>query len=254
MRWPGFRKVRSQVCKRLGRRLGELGFEDLTGYRSYLQSNAEEWRHLDSICRITISRFYRDRSVFEAMETSVLPTLAAAASRRGDGSLTAWSCGCASGEEAYTLAILWNLRTAARYPGMRIEITATDADPHLLDRARAGIYPTGSVRDLPEDLLRASFDAEGARLRVRDELRTQIVWRCQDVRRAAPPGSFDLVLCRNLVLTYFDEGLQHEVMARVLAALRTGGALVVGSHETLPATTIACEPWDRGLPVYRRLG
>jgi len=82
MRWPGFRKVRSQVCKRIRRRLTSLALDELEAYQRYLETHADEWPHLDAMCRITISRFYRDRGVFEALETEVLPALATAARRR----------------------------------------------------------------------------------------------------------------------------------------------------------------------------
>ena len=84
MRWPGFRKVRSQVCKRIRRRLNTLALDDLDAYKRYLETHADEWPRLDSMCRITISRFYRDRGVFEALEAEVLPALATAARKRGD--------------------------------------------------------------------------------------------------------------------------------------------------------------------------
>ncbi len=133
MRWPGFRKVRSQVCKRIGRRLRELDLEDLDGYRRYLESHADEWARLDAMCRITISRFFRDRGVFEALETEVFPALATAARKRGDRALKIWSCGCASGEETYTVTMLWHTRIAPRYPDVGIEVTATDADPQSVE-------------------------------------------------------------------------------------------------------------------------
>ena len=254
MRWSGFRKVRSQVCKRIGRRLFDLDLEDFGAYRRYLQSHAEEWARLDAMCRVTISRFFRDRGVFVALETEVFPALASAALGRGDHTLKIWSCGCASGEEAYTLAILWDARVAARIPGMDLEITGTDADPGMLERARRGAYTAGSIRDLPEDLRRAAIESAGELLRVRDRVREQVTWQCQDVRVEAPPGPFDLILCRNLVPTYFDQALQREVMDRVVAALRPGGALVIGPHECLPALALECEPWSAKLPIYRRLG
>ena len=253
MRWPGFRKVRSQVCKRIGRRLRELDLEDLDTYRQYLRSHADEWARLDTMCRITISRFYRDRGTFEALETEVLPALASVALGREDHVLKAWSCGCASGEEAYTVAILWEARVAARIPEIDLEIVAVDADPQMLDRARRGTYTAGSLRELPEDLQRTGFEDAGGLFLVDDRFRESVSWLCQDVRVETPQGPFDLVLCRNLVLTYFDEALQREVMNRVAAKLRIGGALVIGSHESLPPLAVACEPWCAKLPIYRRV-
>jgi chemotaxis protein methyltransferase CheR len=251
MRWEGFRKVRSQVCKRLGRRIKELGLEDLDRYRMYLDVEPEEWAHLDSMCRITISRFFRDRGVFEALESDVLPALAESALERGDRAINAWCCGCASGEEVYALAVLWKVRAAGRFPDLRLDIVATDADPAMLERARRGVYTEGSIRELPADLRRAAFDATTTPYRIRKNIGQRVAWLTQDVRTAIPAETFDLVLCRNLVLTYFDEALQREVMERVLSVLRPGGALVIGSHERLPALSVACPVWKGALPIYR---
>jgi chemotaxis protein methyltransferase CheR len=253
MRWDGFRKVRSQVCKRIGRRVRELDLEDLATYRGYLEQHEDEWARLDFLCRVTISRFYRDRGVFEALETEVLPVLFASARECGRDVVRAWSCGCASGEEAYTLAALWRARIGDRFPGTALEIVATDADSQMLERARRGKYTGGSIRELPDDLRLAAFAEAGEPYQIRENLHEQVIWRLQDVREEVPAGPFDLVFCRNLVLTYFDVALQREVMERVSAVLRPGGALVVGSHETLPDLGAGFERWGASLPIHRRV-
>ena len=252
MQWSGFRKVRSQVCKRIVRRIKALDFDNFEQYRRYLMLDDDEWRRLDSMCRITISRFFRDRGVFEALETEVLPALAAAVLERGERALRIWSCGCASGEEVYATAVLWEVRIAERAPSIELDIIATDSDPGMLERAQRGTYSAGSVRELPVDLRRSAFEETGEPYRVRNRLKRQVSWLCQDVRSECPDGPFDLILCRNLVLTYFDEELQLEVMKRVAAVLRSGGALVVGSHESLPPHELGLEPWSPTLPIYRR--
>lgn len=101
MRWTGFRRVHKQVCKRLARRLTELELSDLDSYRQYLSSNHDEWPKLDSLCRVVVTRFYRDKRVFGELAERVLPQLAAAAQAAGRKILHAWSIGSASGEEAY---------------------------------------------------------------------------------------------------------------------------------------------------------
>ena len=120
MRWQGFRKVRGQVCKRIERRLHELGLPDVAAYRMFLETNDDEWAMLDSLCNITISRFYRDREVFRFLEQEVLVTLSDDALARGESVLRCWSIGCASGEEPYTLALLWDLVMARRFPALSL--------------------------------------------------------------------------------------------------------------------------------------
>lgn len=106
LRWPGFRRVRSQACKRVSERISCLGLSGAAAYRNYLEEHADEWEVLDDCCRITISRFYRDEAVFRALEQSVLPHLAQAVRSRGGQTLACWCAGCASGEEPFSLAIL----------------------------------------------------------------------------------------------------------------------------------------------------
>ncbi len=247
LRWPGFRRVHRLVCKRLARRLRELGLANLAAYRSRLEGHPGEWREFDALCRIPISRFYRDREVFEALERDVLPALAAAAAAEGRDRLACWSACCASGEEPYTLAILWRLG----HPSSRLRVLATDIDPQVLDRARAGCYRASSLKALPAALLAEAFVPRGEQWCVREELRC-VEFLQQDIRLSVPEGEFDLLLCRNAVLTYFSPELQRGVMERVVATLRPGGALVIGIHEKLPEGIAGFEPWEGARAIHRK--
>jgi chemotaxis protein methyltransferase CheR len=251
MRWSGFRKVRGQVRKRLSRRLRELGLEGLSDYRGYLEAHPSEWTVLDSLCRITISRFYRDRAVFDALRETLLPILAESVRDRGDPAVRSWCAGCASGEEPYSLSLAWTLDASGRAPGIGLEIVATDVDARLLERARAACYLPGSLEELPSGWIAAAFDSGGEELRLRAAFQAPVRFLRQDVREEMPSGSFDLVLCRNLVFTYFEPSFQLLVAKRILGRLVPGGLLVLGGHETLPSGDW---PLDRplgGLPIYR---
>ncbi len=251
LRWPGYRRVRGQVAKRIARRMRELGLTDAAAYRTHLEANPDEWGRLDAMCRIPISRFRRDRSLWDALHERVLPELAGLARERGDPALRCWSAGCASGEEPYSLAILWKLDLGALSTDLCLEITATDAAPHLLERARRGIYARSSLKEVPAPWLAEAFEACDVGVRVRSSCREGIVFEAQDVRLAVPEGSFHLVMCRNVVCTYFEESLQREVLARIHEAMIPGGALVLGTHETLPAGASGYAPWIPGCAVYR---
>jgi chemotaxis protein methyltransferase CheR len=234
LRWQGFRRVRRQVCKRVGRRLQELQLPDVSAYRAYLEQNPAEWPVLDSLCRITISRFYRDRSLFQFLKHEVFVKLAESLITRGDDQLRCWSIGCASGEEPYTIAILWDLLIQPRFPDIRIKIVATDADPTMIKRARSGCYAAGSLKGLPKDWLSPAFIRSAVGFCIRAEERDKVIFLEQDIRSAAPDGPFHIILCRNIVLTYFDEALQVEILKKIRARLHPDGALVVGIHESLP--------------------
>jgi chemotaxis protein methyltransferase CheR len=182
MRWDGFRKVRGQVKKRLTRRLRELGLPDIEAYRDYLRRHAGEWHKLDALCRITISRFYRDKGVYAALSQQVLPTLARAARQRRDKTLRVWSAGCGGGEEPYTISILWHLELRDRYPDLQIDIVATDADPAMLARAREDHYAFPSVKDLPASARGQAFEHAHGAYRLKPAYRRDITFLEQDIR------------------------------------------------------------------------
>lgn len=234
LRWPGFRRVRRQVCRRLDRRRTALGLADLDTYRDYLAGNPDEWRELDRLCRVTISRFARDRGVWSALVEDVLPRLALEAAEAGRPTLRAWSAGCGAGEEPYTLMIAWMVELAATWPALELDVLATDVDEHQLGRAVAARFPPGTLRELPDTWRHEAFDACDGDACLRAAYRSRIQFVRHDVRTAPPEGGFDLVLCRNLAFNYFDEHLQRAVTASFRRAMHVGGALVVGIHEQLP--------------------
>lgn len=235
MRWAGYRKVRKQVCKRIGRRLHELGLSDAEAYREYLARHPSEWSTLDSFCPITISRFYRDADVFDHLERDVLPWLAKRAMAGRPPLVRAWSIGCSGGEEPYTLSLIWDFSTASQAPGVEFAILATEVNGEALERARKACYPETCLSTLPPRWVESAFDRVDGRYCLRPLHRSRVTFVLQDIRRAAPEGCFDLILCRNLVLTYFEEDLQRELLPRILARLSPGGAFVIGRKERLPA-------------------
>ncbi len=251
LRWPGFRKVRRQVYTRIDRRLKELGISDISGYRSYLESHSAEWAPLDALCRISISRFYRDKGVFEYLEREVLPQLARMAAVKGDAGLRCWSLGCGGGEEPYTLTILWELVVGPQFRALDFTMLATDADPQAIARAHNGCYPAGSLKDLPREWLEKAFLPSREGLCVKEQYRAPVTFREEDIRVVAPNHRFHLILCRNIAFTYFDEELQRESLDKIKDRLLPDGALVIGSTETLPGEPHGFEPWSRKFGVYR---
>jgi chemotaxis protein methyltransferase CheR len=230
LRWAGFRKVRTQVCKRLKRRIHLLGLPGFIAYRDLLDADPDEWRVVDDCCRITISRFFRDRRVFEILCGRVLPGIAQRA-RNQQRDAQCWSAGCASGEEPYTLRLLWDLKTGG---ATRLSIVATDIDDAVLARARKGCYPVASLRELPPDLVARGFEERNHLFRILERHRRGITFMHHDLRSDAIPGFFDLILCRNLAFTYFAPRLQCQVLERLAERLRPNGWLVIGAHERLP--------------------
>jgi chemotaxis protein methyltransferase CheR len=250
LRAEGYPRTRGSVRKRVARRLRELGLESLEEYRRRLDEQGDEWLWLDQCCRITISRFARDAAVFGALRECHLPERALAARARGQRRLRIWSAGAASGEEAYGLAVAWHMEHGPQFPELELDVLGTDADPTLLQRASRGIYPEGSLRELPRPL-RAAFEPCGHEWRLLERYRRGVRFARSDLRRECAPGPFDLVLCRNLAFTYFDEPTQLRLARALAASLQPGGILVVGRGERLPSdseglTQQAPEVYARG--------
>ena len=244
LRWRGFRRVRRQVCRRIARRMRALGLARPEDYRARLDRDPGEWLALDAMCRIPISRFYRDRGVYDCLGEQVLPRLAETALWRGAGEIRCWSAGCASGEEPYSLAILWRMRLSGRFPALALRILATDVDEGMVARMRRGCYRAGSLKELPPDWIAAAFEPIATGFCVRPEFREGIDVALQDIRREMPEGRFDLVLCRNVAFTYFDEDAQRVCLAGIAERLSPGGCLVIGRHESLPEGQASLASWN----------
>jgi chemotaxis protein methyltransferase CheR len=248
LRWAGFANLRGQVVKRIKRRIAELGLADLAAYRARLESDASEWPILDGLCFVTISRFYRDRRVWDALATEVLPELAATA-QAGEHELRALSVGCASGEEPYTLSITWTLAVAPRFPDVHLSVTGIDRDEVVLARAREARYEEGTLQELPPSVREQAFAREGERFHLRERFRESVSLRREDIRAWLPDTPCQLILCRNSVFTYLDEATQRRTLDRLLTRLTPGGALVLGRDERLPAEPTLV-PWLTALGIY----
>jgi len=253
LRWAGYRKVRHQVCKRLSRRISELGLSGLSAYQSYLEGNALEWPILDSLCNITISHFYRDRDVFDVLQSSILPKLGVELLHAEGDEFLSWSAGCCSGEEAYTLQIIWKTSVIPLlHANPPLRIIATDIDHAVLERARKGWYRSNSLRGLPKELIEAAFTCSGKLCSIKELFRENIEFIEQDIRSQLPDGQFHLILCRNLVFTYFDETLQREIFKKIVEKLVPGGILVIGTHESIPQKVAVVTPYENSRCIYRK--
>lgn len=250
--WSGFKRVHAQVCKRLGRRIADLGLPDFAAYRSYLLDRDTEWSFIDAACRITVSRFYRDAKVFEQLAVSALPHLAEAAIARRASVLRAWSAGCGAGEEPYSLALAWRFGAAASFPNVDLNVVATDVDEAQLMRADGACYRPGTLRELPVEWRDAAFERNGPLWCLRPEYRRGVQFLRQDIRADAPRGPFDLVLCRNLTFTYFDDAQRRNVLEIVTRELSPVGVLVIGRDERLPADAAGFSQFGPEMPIYRR--
>ena len=238
--------------KRLNRRLADLGLAELSAYQAFLISHPAEWARLEAMCRIPISRFYRDRSVCDVVSRRLLPEAASRAVARGDNAVTCWSAGCASGEEPYTLAMAWRFGVAPGWPAVDFTVIASDAEATMTERAKAACYNSSSLKELPQEWRERAFIRRDAVFCLVPELQQDVRFLNQDIRRSMPDGPFDLILCRNVVFTYFDETLQRRLTNELRERLVPGGYLVLGGHEALPAGAGGFALLAPHLPIYRR--
>jgi chemotaxis protein methyltransferase CheR len=204
------------------------------------------------LCRITISRFYRDKGVYGQLADRIIPGLVEQIRRAGGRRLHIWSAGCGSGEEPYSLALLWALQLQQHCPDIVLRILATDIDLQLLHRARKACYPFSSLKDLPAVWRESAFTASAGCYCLQSAFNHPVLFAEHDVRGTVPATALPLILCRNLVYTYCDMDLQCEITQRLGAALQPGGLLVLGSHETLPGAVAGFTPLSCNRAIYKK--
>ena len=201
-------------------------------YMAVLDRTPGEWEKLKDALTINVTRFYRNPETWDRLRTDLLPELLQAR----QGRLAAWSAGCSSGEEPYTLAMLCaEAAAAAGHPSWieRVRVTATDIDRASLERAAAGLYPQAAFLEAPAWITEKYCTAAGESWQVSDAVRRMVTVRRLDLtREVIPAASYDLIFCRNVVI-YFDRPTQERLFAQFAEALHPGGILVLGKVETL---------------------
>ncbi|HEY7092868.1 MAG TPA: CheR family methyltransferase [Ktedonobacterales bacterium] len=243
---------RPTIERRLQRRFYATGQTNVRDYLHYLRRHPEEYDRLVSTFLIKVTEFFRDDDLFTALRKQVLPDLIAQARKHGN-ELRMWSAGCATGEEAYSLAILAAEALGNELERFNVQIFATDLDEDAVAFARRGVYPRASVANLPADLLDRYFVKLDGTYQVTKLLRRQIIFGQHDLGHRPPFPHMDLVVCRN-VLIYFTAELQRRALQLFSFALRNGGYLALGKAETIKPVETAFAPAHRVLKLYRRIG
>lgn len=237
--------------RRLAVRMRACGVPSFDGYAAVLDRDPAEYALLLDALTINVTKFYRNQDTYALLARRVVPELW---QRRGP--VRVWSAGCATGEEPYSLALLFaeQARAAGREAALarRVTIDATDLDPDAVARMREAAYPAAAVAELPAGLLARYFSA-GPPYRLAPALARLVRPRVHDLTREAPPAPpYDLIVCRNVVI-YFDRAMQERLFLAFAEALAPGGRLVLGKVETLSGPARARlaleEPRER---VFRR--
>jgi two-component system CheB/CheR fusion protein len=247
--FSGYRKP--TILRRIQRRMNLAACEGLQDYAGVLREHPDEVISLANDLMINVTGFFRDAEAWDALRSAVIAPLVAA--RAADGQpIRAWVTACASGEEAYTLAmvITEELRGHQR---VEVKIFATDTAERSLGLARAGVYPGGIEADLSPERLDRFFDREEHTFRIKKEIRDMVVFSPQDVLRDPPFSRLDLCSCRNFLI-YLEPETQRRVLALLHFSLRDGGHLFLGNTESYSGSEQLFELVSKRWRIYRRTG
>ena len=221
------------VLRRLERRMVALGIETQEDYAKHCRTNPNEVDALFRDLLISVTRFFRDPEEFEGIRKYIEDLVEAAEDR----TIRVWIAGCATGEEAYSIAILLieALGGLASVPGNKLQIFATDIDENALRTARAGRYPLGALNDIPKDYLDTYFLVDEVSATVRQDLKNMIIFSTHNVFQDPPFMHIDLICCRNLLI-YFGPLLQTQTFSNFHYSLRARGGLFLGTADSTSAT------------------
>ena len=242
---------KSTLYRRIERRMGLHQLAHIGDYVRYLRDNPQEAELLFKELLIGVTRFFRDPEVWKQLRAEIFPALLAA---HPEGTvLRAWTAGCSTGEEAYSLAIVFRevlqeLAPAARF---NLQIFATDLDHDAIDKARTGIYPANIAADVGEERLRRYFVQDEHGYRVNNEIREMVIFAPQNLVMDPPFTRLDLLSCRNLLI-YLETELQKKLLPLFHYSLNPGGVLMLGSAETIGDATDLFAPLPGRTRLYLR--
>jgi two-component system CheB/CheR fusion protein len=223
---------RTSLSRRIDKRMHAVGADGYLSYLDHLEVDPEEFTHLFNTILINVTSFFRDPPTWDFLSAEVLSQLA---ERKPDGEpIRLWSAGCASGEEAYSLAMATAEALGAEAMRERVKIYATDVDEEALNQARQARYSPRQVEGVSPELLERYFERNGQSYVFSKDLRRSVIFGRHDLIQDAPISRIDLLVCRN-TLMYLNSETQSHVLARFSFALREGGYLLLGKAEMLLA-------------------
>jgi two-component system, chemotaxis family, CheB/CheR fusion protein len=236
------------IQRRIARRLVVNRQDSLADYAGFLRGNAKELDALYADVLISVTSFFRNPETFDVLQHRILPELLR---QRGDDPLRCWVLGCASGQEAYSIAMAF-LEAAEKAPRMRqLQIFATDLNDALLEKARHGLYAKSLSGDITPERLRRFFVEENGGYRVCKTLREMVIFARQNLIADPPFSRMDLISCRNLLI-YLEPSLQRKAILTFHYALKPQGFLLLGASESVGGFTELFEPVDKKNKIYSR--
>jgi two-component system, chemotaxis family, CheB/CheR fusion protein len=238
------------IIRRVERRMALHQIERIADYLRYMQQNSGEVSALFRDLLIGVTSFFRDAEAFVALENVAIPQMIKSAS--ACGTLRVWVCGCSTGEEAYSVAILIQEQLERLQQVCRVQIFATDVDHHATDQARAGVFPASIAADVSSERLARFFKQDaGGFYRIEKVIRDQLVFSEQDVLKDPPFSKLNFISCRNLLI-YLSADVQKRLIPLFHYALNPGGILFLGSAETVGDHHLLFDVLDRKTKLYCR--
>src|SRR5919197_995170 len=241
---------RSSLERRIRKRMQEIGVGTCSEYQDHLEVHPDGFRELFNTICINVTGFFRDKESWDYLVADILPPLIAAIPAREPGRV--WCAGCASGEEAYTTAIVLAEALGLQRYAERVKIYATDVDDDALATARQGTYPRERLDEVSPELVERYFEENGGGLTFRKDLRRTVIFGRNDLVQDAPISRIDLLLCRN-TLMYFNAEAQARIVRRLHFALDGGGVLVLGKSEMLITRSTLFAPIDLKRRIFRKV-
>ena len=239
---------RASLTRRLMKRMQTVDVRSFGEYLEYLQGNRHEFTALFNTILINVTSFFRDQELWTHLDAELLPRLLAA--RAPDAPIRVWSAGCASGQEAYTIAMLLAEHIGVDALRERVKIYGTDLDEEALMEGRSAIYSARQVADVPPAMLEKYFEPQGTHYTFNRDLRRTVIFGRHDILQDAPISKVDLLFCRN-TLMYFNAEAQARVLARFYFSLRASGYLVLGRAEMLFSHVNLFVPLDLKRRIFR---
>ncbi len=242
---------RTSLVRRVLKRMHAVGAPSYADYMNFLEVHPEEFAGLFDTILINVTAFFRDPTAWETISEKVIPRLMA--TKRPDESIRLWSAGCASGEEAYTLAMVMAEALGPDEVRDRVKIYATDVDEDALTRARHAAFEPKAVQSVPPEVLEKYFEPRDGRYVFQKDLRRSVIFGRHDLIQDAPISRIDLLACRN-TLMYLNTETQGRILERFHFALNDGGFLFLGKAETLLTYNSAFIPVDLKRRVFAKVG
>jgi chemotaxis protein methyltransferase CheR len=246
----GYRRVRKGVKKRIDRHMQQLGCRDTTTYLNLLENQGDYRYECELLMTVSISRFFRDRHLWQMLENRWLPDIIA----RNRLQIDVWSAGCACGEEVYSFKIIWQRLKTGFESLPSLEILATDRHPHYIKRARSGIYNRSSLREVAVDVRSGFFESRkgSKQFVIKEELKSDIHWETGDLLTEPLGSVFQVIFLRNNILTYCRQVDQISALEAIINCLAPGALFIIGRHETLPFETGELVPMAECPYVYQK--